>query len=132
MTNPENVTPYKWKKGQSGNPEGKKPGTKNTKTILMEILEKNIDYTDPFSKIRERKTIKEVLGLKLVSLAISGNISAIKDVLDRVDGIYKNLRVEGNLNLDSRAVSKSDLMDRIDQLDKILKSKKGKRETDKI
>ncbi|HEY6923687.1 MAG TPA: DUF5681 domain-containing protein, partial [Steroidobacteraceae bacterium] len=31
----------KWKPGQSGNPAGKRPGTKNRKTVLLEALEKD-------------------------------------------------------------------------------------------
>lgn len=38
---PQTDKPWLWKKGQSGNPAGKKPGTKNRKTLLREELEQH-------------------------------------------------------------------------------------------
>lgn len=33
------LKPHQWKKGQSGNPKGKKPGTKSLKTFVREYFE---------------------------------------------------------------------------------------------
>lgn len=59
----------KWKKGQSGNPAGKKPGTRHRATRLAEIL-------------LDGQT--EKLVNKCVEMAIEGDTAAMKICLDRL------------------------------------------------
>ena len=75
-----------FKPGQSGNPAGKKPGTKSITTLLKKILHVELDTTDPVTKEKCKKSISEIIGLRLASQAMSGNIKAIKIILDRVEG----------------------------------------------
>lgn len=42
MANEQNLIPFK--PGQSGNPKGKKPGTKNLSTIVRDILESELEW----------------------------------------------------------------------------------------
>jgi len=63
----------RWKKGESGNPNGRKNAARD---ILNKILDTEID---DLSK-RER------LMNKLVNMANMGNLNAIKEVLDRTEG----------------------------------------------
>jgi len=58
----------KFQKGQSGNPKGKIKGTKNRATIAAEQLLQDLDN----------------ICRKLVEESLSGNMQAIKLVLDRV------------------------------------------------
>jgi len=59
----------KWKKGQSGNPAGKKPGTRHRATLAIEQL---LDGEG------------EALTRKAIELAMDGDMSAIKLCLDRI------------------------------------------------
>lgn len=45
MANEENLK--SWPKGQSGNPAGKAPGTKNRATIIKKFLELAVDVDNP-------------------------------------------------------------------------------------
>lgn len=72
-TSPENAGKMqasgKFQKGQSGNPNGKAKGTKNRATIAAEqLLQNNLDN----------------ICLRLIEEALTGNMLAIKLVLDRV------------------------------------------------
>ncbi len=42
MTNKNNQNLVPWKKGQSGNPAGRKVGSKNVSTIVRELLEQDV------------------------------------------------------------------------------------------
>ena len=70
---PENAgkmqTSNRFQKGQSGNPKGKVKGTKNKATRFIESLMQ--------SELNN-------IGEKLIELAVTGNLQAIKLVLDRV------------------------------------------------
>ena len=63
----------RWKKGESGNPNGRRNAARD---ILNKILDTEVDN---LSK-RER------LMNKLVAMANMGNLNAIKEVLDRTEG----------------------------------------------
>ena len=65
-----------WKKGQSGNPNGRKNAAKD---ILNRILEVEADDS----------TKKEKLLSTLVEMALSKDLNAIKEVLDRTEGKSK-------------------------------------------
>ncbi|STX37711.1 DUF5681 domain-containing protein [Legionella feeleii] len=72
----------KFKKGQSGNPGGKKPGTINKRTQLGKLLE-------PYA---------EDLVIKAVELALAGDVHAIKICLDRLIPKATNLPVQFEMN----------------------------------
>jgi hypothetical protein len=59
----------KWKKGQSGNPAGKKPGTRHRATLAIEKL---LDGEG------------EALTRKAIELALDGDMTALKLCLDRI------------------------------------------------
>ena len=63
----------RWKKGESGNPNGRRNAARD---ILNKILDTEIDD----------RTKREVLLDKLVNMANRGNLNAIKEVLDRTEG----------------------------------------------
>lgn len=69
----EHLKPFAWKPGQSGNPGGRPPGPTAT-TVLREMLEANDG-----EKLREIAKV-------LLSLAMTGDIKAIREVLDRAYG----------------------------------------------
>lgn len=75
-----------WKKGVSGNPNGR-PRRGNTLTdILKEHLEiKDVEIEDENGKIK-KITRKNALAEKLIIVALGGDVSAIKYIFDRIDG----------------------------------------------
>lgn len=87
MANEENLIPFK--PGQSGNPAGRPKGSKNLSTNLREMLEVEIDTLDPVKKIQVKKKIGDVLNLKLIQSALQGNLSALKEIYDRIEGKAK-------------------------------------------
>jgi len=94
--NPDQSGLVYFKKGQSGNPKGKPKGTRNFKTILNEYLDKNVDFKDPVEKRKVKKSLREVVALSLLSKAVKGDLNAISQVMDRVDG--KPVQVNKNEN----------------------------------
>lgn len=61
----------KWKPGQSGNPKGR-PSTK--------------PFRDMLKRISEQLNADEEIGKALISKAMMGDVSAIKEYADRTDG----------------------------------------------
>ena len=74
-----------FKPGESGNPKGRPKG-KSLTTILKEIMDRTIDVTDPISHEISKKTIAEVINLRMVAKAIDGNFWAVKECWDRMEG----------------------------------------------
>jgi len=68
MPRGENLKEYQWKKGQSGNPNGRKPKGET----LTDALRQSIDPTDIATKLKE--------------LADDGDLGALKYIYDRIDG----------------------------------------------
>jgi hypothetical protein len=74
---PPGAKPYV--KGQSGNPAGKAPGTRNVKTILRQLLEIDSEKTPGVSRL-------EAICAKLVVMAEGGDLYSIDRVFDRLEG----------------------------------------------
>lgn len=70
-----------WEKGQSGNPKGRKPGSINITNIIKRKL-KEVAPGDP----KGRKYL-ELVAESLILNTIKGNGTAIKQIMDRVDGV---------------------------------------------
>jgi hypothetical protein len=68
----ENVLPHRWRKGQSGNPSGKRKGTVSLTTALKNVLAKGFNA--------------DKLALQIFNGAMAGDAALVKVVLDRVDG----------------------------------------------
>lgn len=71
----------KFKKGQSGNPKGKKPGTPNKRTKLAALLEPHA----------------EKLINKTVELALSGDVNALRLCIDRLIPKATNQQIQIDL-----------------------------------
>lgn len=75
------LAPYRWKKGQSGNPAGKPHGVRNFSTLV------EIALTEVGKKLKGKNKAQvdaevEIL-TKMLALALSGNTEMIKVFLDR-------------------------------------------------
>lgn len=86
MSREDNLRPA-WKKGQSGNPKGRPKGAISSKTILnrfLSLVEKNVK--NPVTGEFEDMTVAEVMNLSIIAKARKGDLSAYREVLDRLEG----------------------------------------------
>ncbi len=98
MLHPENLKPAK--KGEIRNPKGKEKGTLNFKTILKRYLDVKIklDNKTPFNNAGEIVGTKDMVVLKLLKLALEGNLNAIKLVKEWIEGLDDS-GVEGDYEM---------------------------------
>ncbi len=102
---PGNKIGNRFKPGESGNPAGRPVGTKNVSTILREMLERlapdeitNMKLVKAFV-IGKKVTNADVLAACLLKLAIvDGELPAIREIIDRLDGKPKQSLDLGNEN----------------------------------
>lgn len=89
MANPNAKPPpeHQFKPGQSGNPKGRPVGARGLSTILREMLEEEIDVNIDGTK--QRKQFGDVIIRKLLKKANDGDIRAITEIFDRVEGKAK-------------------------------------------
>ncbi len=93
MPKPENVEPYKWQKGQSGNIAGAPKGPRLS-TILREMLESNTPdeiakakFMQAFYSGRKKPTNGHAYAARLLKAGlIDGEGWAIKEIADRIEG----------------------------------------------
>jgi hypothetical protein len=76
----------RFKPGQSGNPEGKKPGTKNAATIISKWLEAKTKSLNPITQSEEELTQEDIIVLKQLAKARNGDTRAFDTLMDRVFG----------------------------------------------
>ncbi len=71
-----------WQKGQSGNPRGRplKP------LLFTNIILKKLKKLNKFDPPDQQRRNKEAIADKLIELALDGDLPAIKEVLDRIQG----------------------------------------------
>lgn len=84
-----NLKPKPWKPGQSGNPNGRP----KKEYSLTDGLREYVAETDPDKK----KLRKDVLVEKLYTLAQRGDLQAIREVWDRLEGTTS--KTETNVNV---------------------------------
>ena len=76
-----NLTP--WQPGQSGNPTGRKPGSKNMSTIVRELLDQDADSgvlsSNNLTQLTngETTTYAQAVTLAAISKALRGDMQAI-------------------------------------------------------
>jgi hypothetical protein len=76
---PDVGKPYRWKKGQSGNPTGR-PKSKTLSDAYRNKLEEPVP-NDP-----ERRTWAELIAEAQVRDAVRGNVQAAREIADRTEG----------------------------------------------
>jgi len=75
-----------FEKGLSGNPEGKKKGTLNIKTVLKKVLQIELLMKNPLTEVEEVTNPMDAIACKLVANAMRGDIQSIKEVFERLEG----------------------------------------------
>jgi hypothetical protein len=80
----------KWQPGQSGNPKGRPPKLISITSYLKEHLAEVDEATG--------KNYAELVALKLIELAIGGDLEAIREILNRVDGkVIEKHEIDGQI-----------------------------------
>jgi len=105
MSNP-NIKDYGWKKGESGNPGGRPKRGWNWAKLFEEAVDEELTTKDG----KMTAQAKQFIVKKLVRMAVDGDIAAIKEITNRMDGMpQQKLTVyPGDVN---------DLLDTIEQSD---------------
>jgi hypothetical protein len=79
----ENLKPFE--KGHK--PAGGRPkGSVSLVTVIERMLTQKIELPDPLSKKRLTKEVRDWIVTSLLTKAMKGDISAIKEILERIDG----------------------------------------------
>ena len=90
--------PWLYKKGQSGNLEGRPLGTKNFDTIFREAIIRLAKDDDDFKKVvgKDIDEIDRKLVKKAIVEAMKGNLGYHKDIYDR-RGLKPNEEIDVNI-----------------------------------
>ena len=86
MANNENIKPYEFKKGQSGNPKGRPVGSKNRSTIAKRWLETTEKFKNPITGEIEELTQEDIGTLALIKKMRSGDVRAYESLMDSAFG----------------------------------------------
>jgi len=83
--NLQNLIPAR--KGEpSRNPAGRPKGAKGIAATLNKYLKCKIEAKNPFTRTLENLTAAQIIALQLISKAIKGELPAIKEIYDRLEG----------------------------------------------
>lgn len=85
---------HQFKPGESGNPKGKPKGTRSLSTILKEMLDEDIEVIEGSSKTK--KKFADVIVRQLMQKANKGDIKAIQEIWDRMEGKAKQTIDQSN------------------------------------
>jgi len=78
---------YSWRRGQSGNPKGRKKGSKNKKTIIISLMEGRLGRKIPDPK---NLTAQEALLWKAIQKGLAGDAKAMAFAFKRYDDATAN------------------------------------------
>lgn len=75
----------RFKPGRSGNPGGRKKGSRNFRTLLKEVMESEIELTERVKGTKRVVPLVEALLLRLAQDGLEGNPRAIENLLSRYE-----------------------------------------------
>lgn len=75
------------KKGEIRNPNGRPKGIPNSKTRMRRLLELTQDLKNPVTGEVEGFSVMEQIDMKLIQKARSGDLPAIRELLNRLEGL---------------------------------------------
>ncbi len=82
----DDIQEYKFKKGESGNPNGRPVGAKNRSTILKKWIEIAAKIEHPETSEELDGIIEDKIQLALITKALAGDVQAIKEINDTLYG----------------------------------------------
>lgn len=111
MANHNAIPPQPWKEGQSGNPKGRP--VNSITAALRELGEGKLidcsytvrkedgkDETVNINLQAKENSINHAIGVKMLQMALAGDINAIKEVLNRTEGSTPQTVNTSNINKD--------------------------------
>lgn len=78
----EDIKKHEFKKGESGNPNGRPKGAKNRSTIARHWLEVNQKLKNPITGDSETMSQEDLMTLALIKKAREGDVTAYKALMD--------------------------------------------------
>jgi hypothetical protein len=84
MANEENLKPFK--KGQSGNPNGRPKGKRSRSTVATQWLEVSQKVKNPLTGENEDLEQQDIMTLALIKKAREGDVSAFRELMDSAYG----------------------------------------------
>lgn len=86
MSNSKHIKKYEFKKGESGNPNGRPKGSRNRSTIAKKWLEVNQRAKNEVTGSIEDLTQEDLITLAQIKKAKDGDVAAYKALLDSAWG----------------------------------------------
>ena len=87
--NNENLVSFK--KGQSGNLNGRPKGSRNRATLVRELLEIVSTFKNPLTEQSEKLSYAEQIIIAQIAEARKGNVQAFKELMDSAYGKIKDV-----------------------------------------
>ena len=78
----KDIKKHEFKKGESGNPNGRPKGSKNRSTIAKYWLEVNQNLKNPLTGENETMSQEDLMTLALIKKAREGDVAAYKALMD--------------------------------------------------
>jgi hypothetical protein len=78
----KDIEKHEFKKGESGNPNGRPKGAKNRSTIAKYWLEVNQKLKNPLTGAEETMSQEDLMTLALIKKAREGDVNAYKALMD--------------------------------------------------
>jgi hypothetical protein len=89
MPKPENLIPYRMKKGTTLNPNGRPKGSRNRSTIARQWLGAVEKIKNPLTQEIDSLTQEDIMTLALINKARKGDVNAYKALMDSGYGAPK-------------------------------------------
>ena len=95
----EDIVNNRYKKGESGNPSGRKKGSLNRKAIARIYLSYLQEEVNPLTGIKELLSNEDMITLALIHKAKQWDVSAYKALMDSAyGGVKQNVEVTESEN----------------------------------
>jgi hypothetical protein len=78
----DDIQKHEFKKGESGNPNGRPKGSRNRSTIARRWLEVNQKLKNPLTSEEETMSQEDLMTLALIKKAREGDVNAYKALMD--------------------------------------------------
>ena len=111
MPNKENIQKHEFKKGESGNPNGRPKGAKNRSTIARYWLEVNQNLKNPLTGESETMSQEDLMTLALIKKAREGDVAAYRALMDSGYGAPVQQVEQTQTNIDLSGLSTDEIKD---------------------
>ena len=105
----EDIQKHEFKKGESGNPNGRPKGSKNRSTIARKWLEVNQSLKNPLTGENETMSQEDLMTLALIKKARDGDTNAYKALMDSGYGAPVQQIEQTNTEIDLSGMSTDEL-----------------------